>query len=52
MAQAMGIEVAYLPGLSMRRLADLHPGKAKTDARDAHIIANAALSVPHTLRRL
>ena len=51
-AQAMGIEVAYLPGLSMRRLADLHPGKAKTDARDAHIIANAALSVPHTLRRL
>jgi transposase len=51
-AQAMGIEVAYLPGLSMRRLADLHPGKAKTDARDAHIIAGAALSVPHTLRRL
>jgi transposase len=51
-AQAMGIEAAYLPGLSMRRLADLHPGKAKIDARDAHIIANAALSVPHTLRRL
>lgn len=51
-AQAMGIEVAYLPGLSMRRLADLHPGNAKTDARDAFIIANAALTVPHTLRKL
>jgi transposase len=51
-AQAMGIDTAYLPGLSMRRLADLHPGNAKTDARDAFVIANAALTVPHTLRRL
>ena len=51
-AQAMGIDVAYLPGLSMRRLADLHPGNAKTDARDAYVIAHAALTVPHTLRRL
>jgi len=51
-AQAMGIDAAYLPGLSMRRLADLHPGNAKTDARDAYVIANAALTVPHTLRRL
>lgn len=51
-AQAMGIDTAYLPGLSMRRLADLHPGNAKTDARDAYVIANAALTVPHTLRKL
>lgn len=51
-AQAMGIDTAYLTGLSMRRLADLHPGNAKTDARDAYVIANAALTVPHTLRRL
>ena len=51
-AQAMGIDTAYLPGLSMRRLADLHPGNAKTDARDAYVIANAALTVPHTLRTL
>ena len=29
-----GIAVAYLPGLAMRRIADLHPGSAKTDARD------------------
>ncbi len=51
-ARAMGIDVAYLPGLSMRRLADLHPGSAKTDARDAYVIANAALTAPHALRRL
>ena len=25
-ARDMGIEVAYLPGLAMRRIADLHPG--------------------------
>ncbi len=51
-AQAMEIKVAYLPGLSMRRLADLYPGNAKTDARDAFIIANAAWTAPHTLRRI
>ncbi len=26
-ARAMGIEVAYLPGLAMRRIADLHPAR-------------------------
>ena len=51
-AHATGTAVAYLPGLSMRRLADLHPGSAKTDARDAFIIANAALTAPHALRTL
>ncbi len=51
-ARAMGIEVAYLPGLAMRRIADLHPGNAKTDARDAYVIAEAARSMPHTLRRV
>ena len=34
-------EVGYLPGLSMRRIADLYPGEAKTDARDAYVIADA-----------
>ena len=38
-ARGMGIEVAYLPGLAMRRIADLHPAQAKTDARDAYVIA-------------
>ena len=51
-ARAMGIDVAYLPGLAMRRIADLHPGNAKTDARDAFIIAEAARSMPHALRRV
>jgi transposase len=51
-AREMGIDVAYLPGLAMRRIADLHPGQAKTDARDAYVIADAARTMPHTLRRV
>lgn len=51
-ARALGIDVAYLPGLAMRRIADLHPGNAKTDARDAFVIAEAARSMPHALRRV
>lgn len=51
-ARDLGIDVAYLPGLAMRRIADLHPGNAKTDARDAYIIAEAARSMPHALRRV
>ena len=47
-----GCRVAYLPGLSMRRIADLYPGQAKTDAKDAAVIADAARTMPHTLRRL
>jgi hypothetical protein len=34
-ARDVGCQVAYLPGLAMRRIADLHPRSAKTDARDA-----------------
>ena len=52
LARSEGIEVAYLPGLAMRRIADLHAGEAKTDARDAAIIAEAARSMPHALRAL
>lgn len=48
-AQNIGIQVAYLPGLTMRRVADLHPGEAKTDAKDAFIIAETARTMPHTL---
>lgn len=51
-ARAMHISIGYLPGLAMRRLADLHPGEGKTDARDAFIIADAARTLPHTLRRV
>ncbi|WP_412544495.1 IS110 family transposase [Longispora sp. K20-0274] len=49
-ARDAGCEVAYLPGLTMRRIADLHPGEGKTDARDAYVIADAARTMPHTLR--
>jgi transposase len=34
------VPVAYVPGLVMRRAADLYPGEAKTDKRDAFIIAD------------
>jgi hypothetical protein len=51
-ARHLGIEVAYLPGLAMRRIADPYPGEGKTDARDAFIIADAARTMPHTLRRV
>ncbi|OJU40733.1 MAG: IS110 family transposase [Microbacterium sp. 69-10] len=51
-AQASGALVGYLPGLAMRRIADLHPGEAKTDARDAAIIAETARTMPHTLRSI
>ncbi|EXJ52315.1 transposase IS110 [Microbacterium sp. MRS-1] len=52
LAQANGVLVGYLPGLAMRRIADLHPGEAKTDARDAFIIAETARTMPHTLRSI
>jgi transposase len=51
-ARDAGCQVAYLPGLTMRRIADLYPGEAKTDARDAFIIADAARAMPHTLRAI
>lgn len=51
-AQAEGALIGYLPGLAMRRIADLHAGEAKTDKRDAAIIAEAARTLPHALRSL
>lgn len=41
-----GVEAAYLPGLATLRIADLHPGSAKTHARDAAIVAEAARTIP------
>jgi hypothetical protein len=49
---AEGVTAGYLPGLAMRRIADLHPGEAKTDARDVFIIAEVARTLPHALRSL
>ncbi|MBM7774760.1 transposase [Actinokineospora baliensis] len=54
-ARAAGHQVAYLPGLAMRRIADLYPGRAKTDAKDAFIVTailtamdEQAVTVPGT----
>lgn len=41
-ALARGIPVAYVPGLVMRRAADLYPGESKTDKRDSLILADHA----------
>jgi transposase len=49
-ARDCGADIAYLPGLAMRKAADLYPGQAKTDARDAFVIADTARTMPHTLR--
>ena len=51
-ARSLGIDVGYLPGLAMRRLADVFPGEGKTDARDAYVIAETARTMPHALRRV
>jgi transposase len=39
-AAQRGTPVAYVPGLVMRRAADLYPGEAKTDRRDAYVLAD------------
>ncbi len=49
-ARDAGCEVAYLPGLATRRIADPYPGEANTDAKDAAVITDAARTMPHTLR--
>ena len=49
-ARLAGLEVAYLPGLAEHNAAKLFPGDAKTDARDAEVIARTALGIPEALR--
>jgi len=44
------LPVGYLPGPTMRRMADTLPGEAKTDAREALVIATTARTSPHRLR--
>jgi hypothetical protein len=51
-ARDTGCKIAYLPGLSMRPIADLYRGEAKTDAKDAAVIAGAARTMSHTLHSL
>jgi len=45
-ARDAGRLVGHLPGLAMRKAADLYPGQSKTDRRDASIIADCG----HQLR--
>lgn len=49
-ARDMGATVAYLPGAAMHKASQLLPGDAKTDARDAYVIAFTAQRMPDTLR--
>lgn len=49
-ARAAGRPVAYLPGSVEHSMAKSFPGIAKTDERDAQVIARTALGMPHTLR--
>ena len=48
-ARAAGLPVAHLPGLAAHRAAALFGGEAKTDRRDAAVIARTALGVPDAL---
>ncbi len=48
-ARAAGLGVAYLPGLAASRAAGLFAGEAKTDERDAAVIARTALGVLDSL---
>jgi transposase len=41
-ARSAGVPVAYVTGLQMRRAADLYAGSAKTDPRDAWVLADFA----------
>lgn len=48
-AARRGAPVAYVPGLVMRRAADLYAGSAKTDPRDAFVLADYARRNPDRL---
>jgi len=45
-ARSLGIDVGYLPGLAMRRIADLYPGEGKTDLL-TELLAHRRRSEPH-----
>src|SRR5699024_11834136 len=51
-AQDIGVDVRYLPGLAMRQLSRIHAGNSKTDVRDAYIIAYAGKYLPESLRQV
>ena len=46
---ATGLESAYLPGTAMHGASKLFAGDAKTDERDALVIAKTAIGIPDSL---
>ncbi len=48
-AREAGLDVAYLTGLAEHNAAKLLPGDAKTDERDASVIAQTAMAMPAAL---
>ena len=48
-ARTAGLRVAYLPGLAAHEASKLFAGDAKTDERDALVIAKTALGIPDAL---
>ena len=48
-AAVAGLESAYLPGTAMHGASRLFAGDAKTDERDAAVIAKTALGIPDSL---
>ncbi|MGI6032993.1 MAG: IS110 family transposase [Coriobacteriales bacterium] len=48
-ARAAGLPVAYLPGTAAHQASRLFAGDAKTDERDAMVIAKTALGIPDSL---
>ena len=49
-AMAAGLAVAYLPGIAAHQASRLFAGDAKTDERDALVIAKTALGIPESLK--
>ena len=49
-AAAHGASVAYVPGLVAHRAAELFPGQAKTDQRDAQVLCDVARAFNEQLR--
>jgi len=52
LAMERGVAIAYVPGLVMRRAAQLYPGPAKTDARDSRGLADTGRVYAERLRWL
>jgi transposase len=49
-AASYGAQIAYVPGLVAHRAADLFPGQAKTDQRDARVLCDVARAFTDQLR--